>query len=424
MSRCLHCIAMTVLFCGVNRAAGQAPAEWVQWRGPGGSGTAAAGAYPATWSADGENLAWKLKLPGRGCSTPVVWHDDIFLTTPIDGRDGVMCVNRAGKVRWQTALGKERRGKHGNGSSACPSPATDGRLVFAYYRSGTLACLDLAGRRLWHTNLQERFGPDMLWWDIGTSPVLTDRHVVVAVMHGGESFLAAFEKQTGEPAWKEARNFKCPLEGDHAYTTPIVLTHKGREILLVWGAAHVTAHRAADGKRLWACGGFNPGSRPNWVAVASSVVAGDVAVVPYGRGEHLAGVRLGGAGDVTATHRVWEREQIGAFVPTPAFHDGNVYLLGDKGRLDCIDPETGESRWTGNLPKHRMKYYASPTIAGSTLFAVREDGVVFVADVTDGLKVLAENPMGEQIIASPVPTPNGLLLRGARHLFCVKALRY
>jgi outer membrane protein assembly factor BamB len=142
-------------------------------------------------------------------------------------------------------------------------------------------------------------------------------------------------------------------------------------------------------------------------------------VVPYGRGKHLAGVRLGGSGDVTDTHRLWTRDDLGAFVPTPAVYDGKVYLLGDRGELTCIDPRTGETLASGTLPKHRTNYYASPTIADGKLYAAREDGVVFVAGVADGFPVVSENPLGEQMIASPVPLGGRLLLRGGQHLFCV-----
>jgi outer membrane protein assembly factor BamB len=106
-------------------------------------------------------------------------------------------------------------------------------------------------------------------------------------------------------------------------------------------------------------------------------------------------------------------------VPTPVAYQGKVYIVGDKGRIDCLDPLTGKTLWTGAFPKHRAKFYASPLIAGGKLYAPREDGVVFVAQVNGGFKLLAANPMGESVIASPVPTSNRLLIRGIRNLFCI-----
>jgi outer membrane protein assembly factor BamB len=153
--------------------------------------------------------------------------------------------------------------------------------------------------------------------------------------------------------------------------------------------------------------------------VASPVVVGDMAVVPYARGDRLHGIKLGGSGDVTATHRIWRRDDSGAFVPTPAEYKGRVYVLRDKGEVDCVNPATGQSFWTDALPKTKDKYYASPLVADGKLYAAREDGVVFVARIEGKFEVLSENDMGEQMIGSPVPVSNRLLLRGVNHFFCV-----
>jgi len=198
-----------------------AAADWPRWRGPFDDGSAEPGSYPVTWS-DTAGLVWKAPLPGKGCSTPIVAGRRIFLTAPVDARDALLALDWSGSRLWQVAFGAERKGKHRNGSGANPSPATDGRAVFAYFKSGTLAAVDLEGKLRWKTNLQERFGKDTMWWDIGTSPVLTAADVIVAVMHEGDSYLAAFDKATGRLHWKVARNYTTPLEGDHSYTTPIV----------------------------------------------------------------------------------------------------------------------------------------------------------------------------------------------------------
>src|SRR5439155_27339023 len=168
---------------------------------------------------------------------------------------------------------------------------------------------------------------------------------------------------------KTARNYATPIEADHSYATPILIQHTGREALLVWGAEHLTAHAAADGRILWSCGDFNPEAKNNWVAVASPVVVGEIVVVPYGRGTRLHGVKLGGSGDVTATHRIWKRENTGTFVPTPAAYKGRVYLVRDRGEVECIDPVTGMTLWNGELPKSSSSYYSSPSMADGKLYA-------------------------------------------------------
>ncbi len=399
------------------------PANWPRWRGPGDTGSTGPGTYPVTW--DATNVLWEAPLPGKGCSTPVVWDHRIFLTAPNDGLDGVLSFDWTGKPLWLTTLGTEEIGKHRNGSGSNPSPVTDGKSIFVYFKSGTLAALDMNGKVCWQTNLVAGFGPDSLYWDQGTSPVLTRDYVVIARMHHGESWLAAFDKVTGQMRWKVPRNYETPVEGDHAYTTPLVIENQEKEAILVWGGQHVTIHEASAGKLLWFCGDFNPQAVANWPAVASPVIAGDVVVVACGRADRgqprLYGIRLGGTGDVTATHKLWKREDTGTFVPTPAEYQGRIYLLRDRGEVECLDPATGKTLWREAFPKASSNYYASPLVADGVLYAAREDGVVFVARVEGKFEILAENHMDERVIASPVAVSNRLLIRGEHHLFCVAA---
>jgi outer membrane protein assembly factor BamB len=178
-----------------------------------------------------------------------------------------------------------------------------------------------------------------------------------------------------------------------------------------------------DGKLLWSCGGFNPGSTGFWPAIATPVIVGDLAIVPVGRDDRrqarLHAIRLGGTGDVTATHRAWKREDIGVFVCSPAVFNNRVYLLRHRGEVACIDPATGKTVWSHSLPRSKSSFYSSPTVANGVLYAAREDGVVFTARVDGEFELLSENPMGEPIIGSPVPVANKVLLRGGKHLFCI-----
>jgi outer membrane protein assembly factor BamB len=414
---------LILFFVSAGFATASSNPTWPHWRGPLDNGSAAEGTFPA--SLDARNVLWKVPLPGKGCSTPIVWDQRIYLTAPVSGRDAVQAFDWSGKLLWQAMFGPEDPGKHRNGSGSNPSPAIDGNSLFVYFKSGTLAALDLNGKVRWQTNLVARFGPANLYWDHGTSPVLTEKYVVMARMHEGESWLAAFDKFTGRMAWLAPRNYKTAQEGDHGYTTPHVIRHGGKEALLVWGGEHLTAHDAENGKLLWWCGDFNPDSRSMWPAVASPVLAGDIAVVPTGRNDRnqprLHGIRLGGSGDVTRTHRLWMRTDTGTFVPTPAEHKGRVYLLRDRGEVDCIDPTTGKTIWSDALPKDRANYYASPLIAGGHLYAIREDGVAFVAKVEDKFQLLGQSNLGERVIASPVAVANRLFIRGEKHLLCLGA---
>lgn len=395
--------------------------NWPQWRGPLGTGIAAAGDYPVKFSRT-EDVAWKADLPGRGTSTPAVWGDRIFVTCAIDGEDGVLCYDTQGKELWRKQLGKEREAKHRNASGSNPSPVTDGESVIVYFKSGTLACFDLDGKEKWSVNLQDKYSKDTLWWDLGTSPVLADGRVIVAVVQEGDSYLAAFDLSTGEQAWREARKYECPPECDQTYSTPQVVQLDGRNVVVTWGADHLTGHDAATGKLLWECGGFNPDKSTHWRTIASPSVSDGMAVVPYGRGDFLVGVRLQGEGDITKSGRIWQKDgkAHSTDVPTPITVDGKVYILNDAGHITCSDLKTGNEQWSADLPKNRNRFYASPVLAGDKLFCAREDGVVFVGQVSDaGFQQLAENEMGERIVATPVPIRGGLLLRGDEHLFWV-----
>ena len=398
--------------------------DWRSWRGPLGNGSVEQGNYPVKFGAD--QYLWRTELPGKGCSTPVILNGMIFVTSPADGNDALLCYDFDGKEKWRAPFGKENPGKHRNGSGSNASPVTDGSAVYVFYKSGTFAAVNLDGKVRWKTDLVERFGHDTLYWDHGISPVLTEKYVIMARMHEGESWLAAFDKKSGEIVWKVARNYSTPQECDHGYSTPLVIPYQGKESILVWGAEHLTIHNATDGQVTWSCGNFNPGANKLWPAIATPVIVGDMAVIAYGRNDRgiprLFGIRLAGNGDVTQTNHVWERTDIGTFVPTPAAYKGRVILVRDRGEVVSIDPATGKTVWEGAFPKHRSNYYASPLIAGDKLFAPREDGVVFVASIADDkFELLSENDMAESVIGSPVPVSNRILLRGEKHLFCIDA---
>lgn len=412
---------MTTTICSGLWVSMALAGPWPGWRGSDFSGSTQAGAYPVTFSPT-QGVLWTLELPGPGSSTPAVWGDRMFLTAGVNRQDTALCLDLDGKELWRRSLGEERNPKNRSATGSNPSPVTDGERVFVYFKSGTLAALDFDGTVVWKRNIQEEYGPDRLLWDLGTSPVLTRDAVVIAVMQERDAYLLALDRATGKQRWKAKRNLDSPAESNDAYTTPQVVEADGEEIIITWGADHVTAHRADDGKELWRCGGFNPQQRRNWRTIASAVAHQGMVVVPYGRGGALAGVRIGGKGDVTKSAVVWNRELKGPDVPTPAVRDGLAYVLGDHGDLTCLDIRTGAVRWAFELPKERDNYYASPVLAGDTLYCLRRDGTVFVGRVkADGFEILAKNKMEDTFVASPVPVDGRLLLRGTKALYCLGA---
>ncbi len=397
--------------------------DWPSWRGPSHTGSRAGQDYPTQWSID--QVDWKVALPGKGASSPVVWQDRIFVTVPADGVDTALAYDLKGKQVWKTEFGTSTKAKHMKlGTSSNASPVTDGKGVFVYFKSGTFAALEMDGSVRWKRDLVKEFGPQELYWDQGSSPILIDDLVILPRLHAGDSWIAGFEKATGKIRWKQGRNYEVPAENDNGYTTPIPIRDGDRQAFLVWCSDHLTAYAADDGSLLWSSGGFNPKAKKLWPPIATPVVAGEVVVVPVGRDDRkqaeIHAVRLGGKGDVTGTHRLWERNDFGVFVSSPIAYEGRVYLLRHKGEVVCLDPQTGTPFWTATLPKSLIPYYASPVIAGGILYASREDGVVFSARIGERFELLGENEMKEQILATPVPFDGKLLIRTSGHLICVK----
>ncbi len=418
-------VILSLVLCASSLSAG----EWPSWRGPTGNGVAAGAKYPTQWSAN-ENVKWKTPLPGSAGSTPVVTGALVALTCAErddkdqNGKNKVWGLNReTGEVLWKTEAGNEKPGKHKKGSGCNPSPVTDGQHVFVYFKSGDFAALDLKGNIVWHKNLQQEYGPDTLWWDLGSSPVLTEKHVVITVMQSGPSpsYIAAFDKGTGEVAWKVLRELGAPEEAAQSYSTPVVTHFEGQETLVIVGADFVTAHSASDGKELWRVGSLNHEQNKYFRSIASAAVTGGMVVAPYSRGEMLYGIKLGGSGDVTKTHVVWEKQGLSADVPTPIAVDDKSYILTDKGVLGCLNAATGDVAWEAPLDKSRHAFSASPILAGGNLYAIREDGTTFVAEAGASFKLIAQNSLGEgqTVVATPVFVDGQIMIRTFEGLYCI-----
>lgn len=393
--------------------------NWPSWRGV--TQTGATHSH-VPLSLD-ESLSWKTELPGRGCSTPIVWGNQIIITTEIGEEDGVIAYDWSGKELWRTTIGTLRSGRGKRvGSGANSSPVTDGTTVFAYFKSGNFAALDFDGKVLWKTNLEKEYGEDKLWWDKGTSPVLTRENVMVAIMQTeGDSFLISFDKETGKEVWKTRRDYETEPESGDAYTSPQVLDIDGIETIVAWGANHLTGHNAKNGKLLWEVDGFNPNNEKYWRVIASAVISDEVAVVPYARGDSIAGIGL--SDNTREKSWLWKRDEMGSDSSTPIAIDGKVIILKDsgptRGRITCLDISSGETLWESTLPKSAKIFYASPVLANDILCIVREDGNIFTARVTDsGLADVKEYPLLESVIASPVIVNGKLLIRSDQNLYC------
>lgn len=403
-------------------------ASWTNWRGPDHNLSTGHEDFPAEFSPS-ENVAWSVKLPGEGASTPAIWDGHLYVTSLRDGFDTLIAFDLQGKHLWEKRIGEGEEGSHRQGTGANPSPVVDPTGVYVYFKSASLAKFSHGGKELWKKNLQEEYSLTSQWWDLGTSPVVDDKKVYIAVMQQlarrrtgekCETYVVAFDKMTGEEIWKVDRFLDAPVESNDAYTTPLIAEVDGQKQLIMFGADQLTAHSLDTGKTLWRCRNFNPQENKNWRTIASPVIKDGIAVVPYGRGYAVAGIKMGGRGDITEGSRIWEIQRVGPDVPTPALWGDTVIILNDRGVVTAVDLKSGDMQWQQELPRTAAKFFSSPFVSGDRLVCSRDDGTVFVCGLNrKGLEILGENQMGEPILSTPVPYEDRLFIRGANTLYCI-----
>jgi outer membrane protein assembly factor BamB len=411
---------------------------WPQWRGPHFNGTSEEKGLPETWTKD--SAKWATPLPGPSGATPAVWGDSIFVSSPDKEKNLLLfCIDRKdGAVRWQKqiATGDITKGK---GNMASPSPITDGKTVWALFGTGDLAALDFKGNVLWQRHLGEEYGRFSINWIYGSSPLLYDGRLYLQVLQrnpappdypglaGGsperESYLLALDPKTGKNIWKVARPSEAKLESQESYATPVPhIGADGKAQILIAGGNCLTGHDPATGKELWRGYGLNNKDGEWMRLVTSPVSAGTVAVAAGPKKEPLLAFKTDGQGDITATGLAWKfDEKKTPDVCTPVYYQGKLFVLdGDSKTLTCLDPKTGEKKWQGAL-ETRMVIRSSPVAADGKLYAIDENGTVFVLGTGDEFKVLATIPMGDAngTRASIAISDGDLFVRTTEKLYCI-----
>ncbi len=409
--------------------------DWPQWRGPLGTGVAPRANPPFVWSED-NNIRWKLALPGRGLSTPVVWGDRIFLTAAIPsggqvpppaGRrpgahDGlpvvrrqsfvVLAVNRRdGKIVWQRTVREliPNEGIHYTGSFASNSPVVDGERVFAFFGSYGLYCLDWNGELLWETDLGDMHTKH--GHGEGSSPIVHDDTLLVNWDHEGPSFVVAFDKRTGKERWKVERDEPT------SWATPVVVEHDGKHQVIVSGTNRVRGYDLLTGEVIWECAGLSANVVASPVAADGMVYAGS----SYDT-RNLLAIRLAGStGDITGTNRVaWTRHRGTPYVPSLLLYGDVLYVVYHyQGILTRLHAKTGEER-PGPFRLGRLgNIYASPVGAGGRVYITDLDGATLVITHDDNPKALALNVLEDRFSASAAIAGGELFLRGERYLYSI-----
>jgi outer membrane protein assembly factor BamB len=389
----------------------QNQSHWPQWRGPQQNGVSDEKNLPTQWSTR-DNIHWKLDLPGRSGSTPIIWGDRIFVNVTHGTAIELWCVNRkTGAVMWKKPLGGGNRSVR-KANMSTPSPVTDGQSVWVLTSAGLLRRFDMNGQELWLRDVQKDHGPWGLQWGYGSSPVLHQDAIYVQVLHGfftdDPSYLLRIDKQTGRTIWRVERPTDAIRESPDSYTTPAIVKIKDSYELVVTGGDYVTGHDLATGKELWRAHGLNPTRNSAYRIVASPLAIGDIVVAPT-RERPLLVLRAGGRGDVTTSHKLWSTN-FGPDVPTPVSDGKYVYIVRDNGVMFCYDVVTGAEVY-GSRRVAPGTYSSSPILADGKIYVTSEDGLTSVVKAGPQFEVLAHNNLDDYTLSTPAIVNGQIFIR-------------
>jgi outer membrane protein assembly factor BamB len=365
--------------------------DWPQWRGPNFNGFTDATALPDKLD-PATNLLWSMPLPGLVSASPVVAGGKVYLST-IDQNQKLLAIcldDQTGKLLWQKQIGSAFDSNERNNQGS-PSPVTDGKNVWFYFGSGDLAAFDNGGKPLWSRNIQKDYGEFQIKWLYASSPLLFNGKLYIQVLHhSDDSYLLAIDPLTGKTLWKQPRANDAIAESKESYSTPIPSTRNGKaEVVLIGGDA-VTAHDAQTGKELWRVDGYNVRKNAQWRTIASVLpIDGMIIACAPQRGPVL-GIQ---EADAAPAHLAWSSQQITSDICVPlAIGQSACVLMGERRKIVCIDPATGNQKWSGNLPSDSV-FRASPTGADNKIYCLNENGDVFVL-AADHFQIISQTSLG------------------------------
>ncbi|MDA1231015.1 MAG: PQQ-binding-like beta-propeller repeat protein [Planctomycetota bacterium] len=395
-------------------------ADWPGFRGPTGQGISAETGVPLTWS-DTENIAWKTAIPGEGWSSPVIYSDQVFVTSTTDeGRSCyVICLDRrSGEIRWNTKVcEQEVRKKRDENSDATPTPTTDGQHVYAVFSSGKMVAVDFEGTVAWTNHDVNFYGHHGL----AASPILYQDLVIMPYdgSSDGENnqvgwkipweqaVLLAVDKATGKVRWRGKRGLSRL-----GHVTPNVLRENGTDQIVSGAGDTVQGFDPADGRLIWSIYSKGEGVTP-------SIVVGDGLVFSCSGFEAptIRVIRAGGTGDVTGSHMAWEQTKGVPALASMLYVKPNIYSVSDTGVVTCFLAATGEVLWQERIGG---KHSSSPIYADDRIYFLTEaEGESVVIEPGPQLKILARNRLEEKCKASMAVSQGNLFIRSEHHLFCI-----
>ena len=427
-------------------AAAPDPRPWPSFRGREASGVTDGQHLPDQWNVErGENVLWRTPIPGLAHSSPIVWGDRIYVTSAINSvpatfkpgqnGDGNASTDRSphrwmlyaidrktGRIAWERLAheGAPMDLRHEKSTYASATPATDGRVVVAWFGSQGVHAFTTAGDRLWKADLGRvdvgAYGMPAVEWGPASSPIIWNGLVLVQVDTQSDAFLIALALETGQVVWKTPRDDKT------SWSTPSVLTMSGVPEL-VTSADWIRGYDPQTGRERWRMrsGALYPAPTP---IAADGLIF--IAASGFGDRRPLVAVRPGGRGDISLTSTessnaqvTWSRPGRGSFIPTPLVYRSILYVLANNGVLDAYDAGTGEEIYRQRLPAIGSGFSASPIAADGKLYIANEDGQVMVIAAGRKFRHIATNSIPELLMATPALSNGVLYLRGASSVFAI-----
>jgi outer membrane protein assembly factor BamB len=398
-------------------------ANWPAWRGPHSTGICEERNLPLTWSTN-ENVRWRVPLPERGNSTPVIWGDRVFVTQAVEAehRRMLMCFDKtSGKVLWKSGVTyTDKEPTHETNPYCSASPVTDGERVIASYGSAGLYTYDFSGKELWRRDL----GKQHHVWGNAASPVIRGDLCILNVGPGERQFLVALDKKTGDEKWRVEEpggHFGEPKPGQNqrdvwigSWTTPIVITEgSGNSLVMTW-PKRLVAYDPLSGKEKWTCRGLNP------LVYTSPLHSEGIVVAMGGFGGMSLAVKTGGSGDVTDTHRLWHHPKTKQRIGSGVIAGEHIYILNDPGIAECFELKTGKLVWEERLKgPAKSDSWSSMVLAGDHIYVSNQGGDTFVLEASPTFKTLATNSLREPIFSSVAVSGGNLFLRTHKALWCI-----
>jgi outer membrane protein assembly factor BamB len=378
--------------------------DWPQFRGPGGTGVSAETGLPVRWSAT-QNIRWKVDLPGRGLSNPVIARGRLFLTAcsgPEQQRLHVLCFEAAtGKLLWQRkfrATGTTLC--HDKTCMAAPTPVTDGLHVYALFASGDLVGLDRDGNLLWVRSLTGDYPTVGNNVGMAASPIIWQDVLIVPLENAGESYGLGIDTRTGRNRWKVQRP-----RGIN-WVTPLLYQIGTRVEVVFQTGQELTAYDPATGAKLWSLAGKPLSTIPSPTFGAGLILTPGSKFLAVRPGAVSEGVRVS-----------WEARKLPTSYCSPLCYKDRIYTVSGQGIVFCADVATGKPFWDVRL---QGQFAASPLAAGGKIYVANEEGTTTVlAAGGDKAEVLAMNALPDVILASPAAAQGALYLRSDRHLYCI-----